>query len=256
MLFDCLKHAMLDRKNASAGQSRHAHHGRANGGSVKEKHNDITNRALLSLPPASLSHIRGALEPVNLRRAQVIAHTDRPLKEVYFINKGMISVVKTMADGRMVEISAIGIEGMTSAITFVGFDNIVPEDVVLIPGSAFRMSRDDAMQAMEKDEAFHQMVHRQARFALGQLAQTAACNRLHHLEERCCALEARRPFRRSAKADAFVPPVFRRPFSYARCICAPAMGGHRVGLTGVRRALSWPSNRAHNRSQKSAGINS
>ncbi len=48
------------------------------------------------------------------------------------------------------------------------------------------MSRNAAMQAMENDEAFHEMVQRQARFALGQLAQTAACNRLHHLEERCC----------------------------------------------------------------------
>ena len=153
---------------------------------MKEKHNDITNRALLSLPPASLSHIRGALEPVTLRRAQVIAHPDRSLKEVYFLNRGMVSVVKTMADGRMVEISAIGIEGMTSAITFLGFDNIVLEDIVQIPGSAFRMTRDAAMQVMEKDKAFHEMVRRQARFALAQLAQTAACNRLHHLEERSC----------------------------------------------------------------------
>jgi CRP-like cAMP-binding protein len=62
----------------------------------------------------------------------------------------------------------------------------VLEDIVQIPGSAFRMTRDAAMQVMEKDKAFHEMVRRQARFALAQLAQTAACNRLHHLEERSC----------------------------------------------------------------------
>jgi hypothetical protein len=90
-----------------------------------------------------------------------------------------------MRDGRMVEIGAIGL-GMTSAITLVGFEKIVLESIVQIPGSAFRMSRAAAIQAMEKDKAFHQVVHEEARFAVGQLAQTAACNRLHHLEERCC----------------------------------------------------------------------
>jgi CRP-like cAMP-binding protein len=48
------------------------------------------------------------------------------------------------------------------------------------------MRRADAIRAMEEDEAFRQIVHNYARFALGQIAQTAACNRLHHLEERCC----------------------------------------------------------------------
>jgi hypothetical protein len=58
--------------------------------------------------------------------------------------------------------------------------------VVQIPGSALRMSRDAAIHAMENDKAFSQVVHDHARFAFGQIAQTAACNRLHHLKERCC----------------------------------------------------------------------
>ena len=55
-------------------------------------------------------------------------------------------MVKTMHDGRLVEVGAIGIEGMTSAITLIGFDKIVLEAIVQIPGSAFRMSRDAAIE--------------------------------------------------------------------------------------------------------------
>jgi CRP-like cAMP-binding protein len=150
------------------------------------KRTDIANRLLLALPPRTLNRIRGVLEPVSLARGQVIAHIGEPLKHVYFINKGMASVVKTMKDGRSVEIGTIGIEGMTNAITLIGFERIVLESIVQIPGSAFRMSRDAAIQAMQQDKAFHQIVHDHARFLLGQIAQTAACNRLHHLEERCC----------------------------------------------------------------------
>jgi CRP-like cAMP-binding protein len=148
---------------------------------------DIANRLLLALPPESLNRLSSDLEPVSLAGGQVIAQIDQPLRYVYFINRGLVSVVKTMEDGRSVEIGAIGIEGMTSAITLVGFDTIVLDAIVQIPGSAFRMTRDSAIQAMDTDKAFRQIVHDHVRFALGQIAQTAACNRLHHLDGRCCS---------------------------------------------------------------------
>ena len=111
---------------------------------------DIANRILLALPAATLTQIRSVLEPVSLIRGQTIAQVEQPLRYVYFVNRGLISVVKNMEDGRSVEIGAIGIEGMTSAITLLGFDKIVLDAVVQIPGSAFRMSRDAALEAMEK----------------------------------------------------------------------------------------------------------
>jgi hypothetical protein len=74
-----------------------------------------------------------------------------------------------------VDIGAIGIEGMTSVITLVGFDKTVLEAIVQIPGSAFRMSRDAAVQAMQTEKAFRQIAQDYARFAVGQLLQTAAC---------------------------------------------------------------------------------
>jgi CRP-like cAMP-binding protein len=149
-------------------------------------HNGIVNRILVALPPASLRRIKPLLTPVSLERGQVLAQIDTPLRHVYFINKGIVSVVKTMMDGRSVEIGAIGIEGMTSVLTLLGLDKTVLEAIVQIPGAAFRMSRDDAMAAMDDDKAFRQILRDHAGFALGQLGQTAACNRLHHLEERCC----------------------------------------------------------------------
>jgi CRP-like cAMP-binding protein len=151
-----------------------------------QKRNGITNRMLLALPAASFTRIRGLLEPVSLIAGQVIARVDQPLTNVYFVNRGIVSVVKTMGDGRSVEIGAVGIEGMTSALTLLGFNRTILEFVVQIPGSALRMSRNAAIQTMQEDNAFRRIIQDQARFALGQIAQTAACNRLHHLEERCC----------------------------------------------------------------------
>src|SRR5262249_33908171 len=120
-----------------------------------DQNDGIANRLLRALAPKTLNRIRTVLEPVSLARRQVIAHIDEPRRHVYFVNRGLVSMVKTMRDGRSVEIGAIGSEGMTSAVTLIGFDRIVLESVVLIPGSAFRMSRDAATEAMQEDKAFY-----------------------------------------------------------------------------------------------------
>jgi len=146
----------------------------------------IAYRILAALPPASLSRIKPILTPISLENGQVLAKMDESLRHVYFINRGIVSVIKTMSDGRSVEIGAIGIEGMTSALPFLAFDKTVLDAIVQIPGSAFQMSRHAAFEIIEEDRAFQQIVRGYARFALGQIGQTAACHRLHHLEERCC----------------------------------------------------------------------
>ncbi len=148
--------------------------------------NGIVNRILDGLSAESLNRIKPTLEPMSLERGQVLAKRNEGLRHVYFVNRGIVSVVKTMADGRSVEIGAIGIEGVTSALALIGSERTILEAVVQIPGSAFRMSRDAASEAMENDKAFRRAVYQYARFAIDQIAQTAACNRLHHLEERCC----------------------------------------------------------------------
>lgn len=150
------------------------------------KHHGITNRILRSLPSATLKHILPALEPLNTVRWQVIDRVDRPIEYLYFINRGLVSFVKTMQDGRTVEVGAVGIEGVTDPNSLFTIDKAIVESIVQIPGTAFRIRRDVLRYAMAKDDALREMMQKCARFAISQLMQTAACNRLHSLEERCC----------------------------------------------------------------------
>jgi CRP-like cAMP-binding protein len=150
------------------------------------KHDGITNRILLALPPSTLERIAPALEQISTENGQVIDHVDGPIEYMYFVNRGLVSVVKTMQDGRTVEIGAVGVEGITDANALFGIGTAVLETIVQIPGSALRVRRDTLRQEMERDDALRIAMQDYARFAFGQLAQTAACNRLHSLEERCC----------------------------------------------------------------------
>jgi CRP-like cAMP-binding protein len=147
---------------------------------------DIANRILLSLPKASLNRLRPALEFRDLTRGEVINRVGRPIEHVYFINRGLISPVKTMQDGRTVEIGVVGTEGFSNPLALLGMNRAVLENVVQVSGTAFRITRDTLRRAMADDPALLETLEKYAHFSVAAFAQTAACNRLHHLEERCC----------------------------------------------------------------------
>ena len=147
---------------------------------------EIANRFLGALPPSTLDRIRLALEPVALERGQTIGRVNHRIEHLYLINRGLVSLVKSMRDGRTVEIGAVGIEGVTDPNVLCGIDRTVLEAVVQVPGSALRIRVDPLRQIMRHDAALQSLMQHYVRFTFAQLAQTAACNRLHLLEERCC----------------------------------------------------------------------
>ena len=151
---------------------------------IAEDHG-IANHILSSLPHATLKRILPDLELIHTVPGQIIDQVDGPIEYLYFINRGLVSLVKTMQDGRTVEVGAVGIEGITDPSALFGIDRAIVGSMV-IPGGAMRIRRDILRREMEKDNALLDTMHKCVRFATSQLVQTAACNRLHTLEERCC----------------------------------------------------------------------
>jgi CRP-like cAMP-binding protein len=154
--------------------------------SKSREHDHINNRILLALPASTLKRMRPALELLDMAKGQMIDHVDGAIRYMYFINRGLVSLVKTMKDGRAVEVGVVGIEGVTDPNALFGMEIAIIEAVVQIPGGAFRIRRDYLADVMATDRTLHDIMQKYARFAFGQLAQTAGCNRLHSLEERCC----------------------------------------------------------------------
>jgi CRP-like cAMP-binding protein len=147
---------------------------------------ELANRFLLSLPSASLQRLRPFLEFRTIPRGEVLNRAGRPIEHQYFVNRGLISLVKTLRDGRTVEIGVVGTGGVSNPLALFGMNMAHLESVVQIPGTAFRISRDVLRQAMADDASLRDALEKYSYFAVAAIAQTAACNRLHHLEERCC----------------------------------------------------------------------
>ena len=149
--------------------------------------NGITNHMLRSLPRPTLERILPALELINTAHRQVLDHIGRPIEFVYFVNRGLVSFVRTMRDGRTVGIGARGIEGViNSNALLTSMDKAIVDYVVQIPGTAFRIRTNILRDEMARDDALREAMLNCARFSVSQLAQDAACNRLHSIKERCC----------------------------------------------------------------------
>lgn len=147
---------------------------------------DTPNRLLAALPQAVFQRLRPNLGRVDLRQGEVIFRIDAPIVHLHFVERGLISLVKTMRDGRTVEIGAIGREGGAGCGALLGMERAILDAIVQVPGTALRVRCDTLRDELANSEAARRLVQRYVRFAVGELAQTAACNRLHSLEERCC----------------------------------------------------------------------
>jgi len=148
---------------------------------------DVRNRVLLALPHPTWERIASRLEFVDIRNGQVLYRVGDQIEHLYFINRGLVSLIKTMQDGRGVEIGAIGIEGIAGLGALYGIESAILEWVCQISGDAFRVDRSWLQDEMTQDRALQQLLQRSHALAVSQFAQTAACNRLHSIRRRCCS---------------------------------------------------------------------
>ena len=145
----------------------------------------VENRLLAALPPPVLQRLEPFLEPVELQTDQVIYHPDAPIQRNYFLTRGLVSLVKTMQDGRTVEIGAFGREGMTGPDVLFGIEDALLECIVRVPGAALRIRTDDLHKEAARSPALRHLIEHFVLAIFNQIAQSAACNRLHSLEQRC-----------------------------------------------------------------------
>ena len=64
----------------------------------------ISNSLLAKLPAELLAHLMSKFTEVDLPVRTILISSDRPIEHAYFPLRGMISLVKSLQDGSMVEV--------------------------------------------------------------------------------------------------------------------------------------------------------
>jgi CRP-like cAMP-binding protein len=143
-----------------------------------------SNLILLSISENDYSSLRPHLEYVSLPNHLVLHEAGGKLEFAYFPNRGLISLVVVMKDGKTAEAGIVGNEGFTGTLAAVGLSGGPLRAVVQITGDAFRVAVGALQHALEFAPHLQLILSRYAAIRGMQVAQTAACNRLHDIEQR------------------------------------------------------------------------
>jgi CRP-like cAMP-binding protein len=143
------------------------------------------NRLLASLSPDELTRLRPHLEIVHLEQRELLFQPESVIRYVYFPETSVVSLVSTLQDGATVEVGTAGNEGMAGLSVFLAQDTSSVQAFAQIPGGAARLDADTFVQLASGPGELHRLMLRYTQAFLTQVAQTAACNGAHLVEERC-----------------------------------------------------------------------
>jgi CRP-like cAMP-binding protein len=144
-----------------------------------------SNRLLDALPPAEAEQLLPQLRPVHLGRAQQLYTVGEPITQVYFPLTALVSLLIVLEDGRQIEMAAVGREGCVGLPLALGVDSDGHQAVVQIAGEALLLGADAFQSALAALPGLRRLLGRYAMVLLTQSGQSAACNSLHPIGERC-----------------------------------------------------------------------
>lgn len=144
-----------------------------------------TNALLARLPRHELEAISPELEPVKLELKQVLHAPFEPIEHVFFMTRGVASMVNEPETGDIVEFATVGREGMIGFPLLLGAKSVPSRAIVQVPGDGLRMKAGDLERALPRTPVLYQLLLRYTMALLNQVAQGTSCNRLHEVQERC-----------------------------------------------------------------------
>src|SRR5580704_1653119 len=144
----------------------------------------VSSLILLSISDSDYASLRPHLEYVSLPNHLVLHEAGGKLEFAYFPNRGLISLVVVMKDGKTAEAGIVGNEGFTGTLAAVGLSRSPLHTVVQITGDGFRVEVGALQNTLESAPHLQLMLSRYAAIRGMQVAQTAACNRLHDIGQR------------------------------------------------------------------------
>jgi CRP-like cAMP-binding protein len=144
----------------------------------------VSNLILQSISDSEYSSLRPYLGYLSLPNHLVLHEAGGILEFVYFPNRGLISLVVVMKDGKTAEAGIVGNEGFTGTLAAVGLSRSTLQAVVQITGDGFRVRVAALQNTLKSAPQLQLVLSRYAAIRGMQVAQTAACNRLHDIEQR------------------------------------------------------------------------
>ena len=153
---------------------------------VSNVHPAKKNHLLAALPAEEFNRIKPHLEPISLKLGKVLHESGAKMEYVYFPTTAIISLLYIMENGATAEIGVVGNDGILGVELFMGGETTTNRAIIQSAGEAFKMDTKFMKAEFTLGGTFQKMLLRYTQALMGQISQTAVCNRLHSVEQQLC----------------------------------------------------------------------
>lgn len=144
----------------------------------------LHNRLLQRLDPDDFSALVRHLAPVELKKGTVLVEPHRPFAHVFFVERGLGSIVTISPDGLEIESGLFGRDGFTPAGIVMNSDRTPNRIVIQVAGDGFQIEADQLRQLMRASHSLQSLLLRYVHALHIQTSYTALSNAVHPIEER------------------------------------------------------------------------
>lgn len=148
------------------------------------EHFGLGNALLDGLPDSEAAGLRSHTQLVHLARGQVVAEASHPAPGVYFPTTSVLSLVGATEGGATVEVAIVGREGMASISSALGHIRLPFRVVAQIEGDAWRVPSAVMARQLKDCGVLHERLLQYSYEVIGQVGQSAICNRFHNAKQR------------------------------------------------------------------------
>ena len=143
------------------------------------------NFLLEKLPAEQRSRLLEDASEVTHNLRDVVFEQGDAIEHVYFPLTGMISLLTVLDDGTSLESLPVGYEGMAGLSLFHGVELHRFKGLCQIGGKFIRIPADAFLRFVQTSAELQRVLHRYSEFVTDAIAQYAACNSVHSMDQRC-----------------------------------------------------------------------
>jgi len=137
------------------------------------------NRLLAALRPRDFALLEPHLQIVPIREGEFLHLPGDEIEQVYFLHKGIVSLMTISENGDAISTASVGSEGAIGTIAGTGFVRAFTRAMVQAPGVASRIAVPHFRRAVSKSEAINDVITRYHMALMCQVQQTSLCNSVH-----------------------------------------------------------------------------
>ena len=143
------------------------------------------NCLLDAMSPELYEKLAPNLKRVSLKQGKILHHPGEAIEDLYFPIDCALSITITMRDGSTAEAGLVGRREVLGINAIMGGrETTQTEYIVQVAGSAMKIDARVLREEFDRNKELRGVLLRYTQAMIAQISQTAACNRLHVLEQR------------------------------------------------------------------------